>query len=343
LGDVGLFAGALVWSRRHTMTAGTKRGFTIVELLVVITIIAILMAMVFPAIGAIRVAARKAQCVNRQSQIGKAMLGYAANKGGQMPPVQCWRPGAAQDRIQKWEDYWNWVHVILPDIGRPDFYEIVAANPAIRDGRDRRTLGTYIEVLVCPADPPATITGAQTEAPLSYVANGGRENDRESGLPLDWPDNGALSEKLVVPSNNPFMITTQGKIARGDGQGTTIMLSENVDVEHWSDIWKGYQFSLIWQKRDNPQPGLNQDIGGGLDVYHARPSSRHPGGFVVTFCDGHTRFMSDQIRYQTYALLMTCNGRGTREPGSRPTDRNYDPPPVPDWQATPVREADLQR
>jgi prepilin-type processing-associated H-X9-DG protein len=37
----------------------------------------------------------------------------------------------------------------------------------------------------------------------------------------------------------------------------------------------------------------------------ARPSSYHPGGLNVLFCDGHVRFMSDKIGYHVYQALMT--------------------------------------
>src|SRR5258705_12352167 len=65
-----------------------EKGFTLIELLVVIAIIAILAAMLLPALCSAKERAKRTTCVNHLRQIGVGLALYAPDNGERMPPCQ---------------------------------------------------------------------------------------------------------------------------------------------------------------------------------------------------------------------------------------------------------------
>jgi prepilin-type N-terminal cleavage/methylation domain-containing protein len=65
--------------------SSTRVGFTLLELLVVMGILAILAALLFPALSSAQQAGRKAVCLGNLRQLGIAMHAYASEYGGRIP------------------------------------------------------------------------------------------------------------------------------------------------------------------------------------------------------------------------------------------------------------------
>ncbi|MEX2118909.1 MAG: DUF1559 domain-containing protein [Pirellulales bacterium] len=102
------------------MPATRMRGFTLVELLVVMTIVALLAALLIPAVMAARETGRTVQCRNSLRQIGMAILGYAHQHNGAYPTYRWYDPGLPHAMDFNGEKIWvaspRWNLIIGPFI-----------------------------------------------------------------------------------------------------------------------------------------------------------------------------------------------------------------------------------
>ncbi len=97
----------------HNSTNGAKtarKHFTLIELLVVIAIIAILAAMLLPALNKARERGRAVTCVSQHKSVGSILLMYAEANDGYLPPVQYTVPS---EGVRSWiysisMDHFGW-------------------------------------------------------------------------------------------------------------------------------------------------------------------------------------------------------------------------------------------
>jgi prepilin-type N-terminal cleavage/methylation domain-containing protein/prepilin-type processing-associated H-X9-DG protein len=132
-----------------------RRGFTLIELLVVIAIIAILVALIMPAVQQARAAARRLECKNNLKQLGIAMHSFASVFHGDLPKIGLPVGDVGQFR--------PWTIALLPYIEQTNVYNDLKQDPAF-------PLNTVsIPVYTCPDDRSASSIPGQ----LTYVANFG--------------------------------------------------------------------------------------------------------------------------------------------------------------------------
>lgn len=295
------------------------RGFTLVELLVVVSIIGVLVALMLPAIQQAREAARKTTCANNLKQLGLAMHHYLESHKS-FPPGYI---SVLTDDRDDGGPGWAWGAMLLPHFEEDIIYRHVNFTKPVDDPDMEAVRMTSLATFICPSDGnfqrEIDIAGYHAGhkickmAAASYVASAGTVRPT-CKICRDNFD-GVFGRNRAI---QPRELT--------DGLSKTLAVGER--STHWANavMWGVVPFSAVL---DNQQPGkmaggpayvLGTTFAEGfnietsemeehmVDTYAESFGSDHPGGCFFLFCDAGVRFVWDDTDPGVMNAMSTRDG-----------------------------------
>lgn len=232
-------------------TRERRAGFTLIELLVVIAIIAILIALLIPAVQKVRAAAAKTACQNNLKQIGLACHNYHDTYKTLPPAVQIINAKGDNQCASSYRSPGfgpNWLVFLLPYMEQAGLFEQV--EQSITDfmpskGRDqgwRLVRDASIPTYVCPADPVGPDIGCALNLNYtpstvghwgrgSYAANAGPNwiYDSIGGASEPLMDDPKTGVRNILAAGGVMCINwgvPLQQLSSEDGTAYTIMINE---------------------------------------------------------------------------------------------------------------------
>ena len=317
-----------------------RRAFTLVELLVVITIIGILMSLLLPAVQAAREAARRAQCVNNLKQLGLAFqlhhekYGYFPGGGvnwtyhmtytNGVPAV-----GSAQEG--------GWGFQILPYIEQTNLW-LGSGAPTSSDpvqagvNMSIQAIATPIAAFFCPsrrrpqalpptgdwgyAHPISTSGQVYAHAPSDYAAGSEDEsyviNNNNTNTTISVSYGLGIVRRMDATVANRLTPVTMAEVR--DGLSNTLCVGEKkVNVaflgRYQSDDNEGYTDGWDWDTVRETEILPSPDVNDPVNSSHPDSvfGSSHPSGLNAVFADGSVHFITYSIDLNTWRFLGNRN------------------------------------
>lgn len=309
---------------RRQDVGGFPCGFTLVELLVVVSIIALLIALLLPAVQNAREAVRRIQCMNNLKQISLAIGNYETT-------FQVYPPGrvgcdntavycpAVEGRVGT-----SGLVMILPQLEQQVLYEQFnfgdgpwAYNTSWVAG-NASAISQRPAVMVCSSDNSAPYAKS-TEVGTAYATDGRPAATGNYAFVTGTlgPSEGSSASSKYA-SNGVFYYRSAHRGSEiTDGLTNTMFVGEVIeaDTTNSSNIWsRAVRLMDCLRSTENP---LNTKPGDPLALatygysVNGAFASRHPGGAAFAFGDGHVGFLSENIDLLTYRALSTRKGGET--------------------------------
>jgi len=298
-------------------------GFTLIELLVVIAIIAILIALLVPAVQKVREAAARTQCTNNLKQIGLAIHNYE-NANKKFPAGTDPVSGASA------------IVQLLPYFEQASLFTLWDLSKPVQSGTNDPK-ATYHEVafLLCPSDPSAgkVLQYGRCNYMANLGSNGWLANtDGATGGPffsgskvritdiLDGTSNTAMfaeTKRGNYPAANPPLDCSYNNTwtspsasdlnppasCNTNGTGTSTLKYSGLEY------FRGGLLITAYYTHTVPPNYTSYDCtNSSFDSGHHAARSYHSGGVNVVFCDGSVHWVSDSISMTVWRNLGTRAG-----------------------------------
>jgi prepilin-type N-terminal cleavage/methylation domain-containing protein len=322
--------------------AWRRRGFTLVELLVVITIIGILVALLLPAVQSVRESARRLKCSNNLKQLGVGAQQHVAKLG--YYPSGGWGGDYIGDPTRGfgWKQPGGWCYNLLPFLGEEQLHDLGVNEPDytkriplltqitqsalgvfLCPTRRRVSLFPYRVSIGCPnMTKPPPLMSNKTDYAACVGAHGPCETELGFGTYADCDKRGPPRS-----SSNDGVTFSQSEVKPPqivDGESYTILYGEKLhDPGHYVDgvtycdnntMMLGFDNDLCRTTAARPRPDVHGLFAAHADWLEAYFGSAHSAGALFVFCDGSVRLLSFSIDATTFANLGQRNDRQPIDP-----------------------------
>ncbi len=299
------------------MNRSDSKGFTLVELMVVIAIIGILVSLLLPAVQAAREAGRRTQCLHQLSQLIIAVHGYEmAHNAYPSGTVE------AKGPIVNVADgyHHNWIERLLPHMEGQNAYRHTDRGVGVYDPKNDPVRSVRIGHLICPSsgtqgsESDYAAVHHDMEAPIDVNNNGifylnsevSYEDVRDGtaytlfiGEKLSEPnDLGWLSGTRATLRNTGTPINTTGLPAIAGGPGYLELEAQARESEGLGgDLEEGAEEAGEVQDvgKANESKRADGQAGTVTNLFVGGFSSNHSSGANFAFGDGSVRFIQDGI------------------------------------------------